>query len=73
MNEKVKSSIRHILTVVGTIIVLLGLDGLVPILEHITVSLDEVFAAIATLVGFITTLVSFFTQKERFKIRADAK
>jgi len=73
MNEKVKSSIRHILTVVGTIIVLLGLDGLVPILEHITVSLDEVFAAIATLVGFATTLISFFTQKERFKIRTDSK
>tara|TARA_R110000803_G_scaffold205599_1_gene272387 strand:+ start:100 stop:327 length:228 start_codon:yes stop_codon:yes gene_type:complete len=75
MNEKTKSLIRHILTTVGTVLALIGVNGFIPIIDFVTDNLDGMWEAISTVVGFVLALVGFFNDKgERFEVRtASAK
>jgi len=67
MNESTKSFIRHFLTVLGTIFALVGLNNWLPVLEYLNQSLDTIWAAVVTLVGFATTLFGFFKDKDRLE------
>jgi hypothetical protein len=74
MNETTKSLIRHILTAVGTVLVLVGVNGAVPIVDFLQENLDSMWEAIVAIVGFVTTLIGFFTDKgKRFEVRAAEK
>jgi len=75
MNEKTKSLIRHILTTVGTVLALIGVNGFIPVIDFVTDNLDGMWEAISTVVGFVLALVGFFNDKgERFEARtASAK
>jgi phage-related protein len=66
MNPQLKSIIRHGLTALGTILALIGLDGVVPVITFLQSSLDQVWDAIIVIIGFLTTLAGFFTPKDRF-------
>lgn len=66
MNNQTKSLIRHALTALGTILVLLGLDNWVGVVEYLQTSLDGVWDAIIALVGFVTTIIGFFRNKDRW-------
>lgn len=71
MGEKTKSLIRHILTAVGTVLLLLGLNGVVPIVDYLQENLDGVWESVKVLTGFVLTLIGFFTDKgKRFEVRA---
>jgi phage-related protein len=73
MNEQTKSLIRHILTALGTILALIGLNNVIPIIDFLQSNLDGVWGAIEVLIGFIVALLGFFNDKgQRFKIRAEA-
>jgi len=65
MNEATKSFIRHVLTVIGTILGLVGINTWIPVLDYLNQSLDTIWASIATIVGFVTTLFGFFKDKDR--------
>lgn len=69
MNETTKSFIRHFLTVLGTIFALVGMNSWIPVLEYLNQSLDTIWAAIVTLVGFATTLFGFFKDKDRLETK----
>ena len=66
MTEQTKSLIRHILTALGFVLGLVGLDKFVPIVSTLQQNLDVVWGAIMALVGVVTTLLGFFKEKERF-------
>lgn len=66
MNESTKSLIRHFLTILGTIVGLVGLNSWVPVLEYLNQSLDALWASIVTIVGFATTVFGFLKDKDRF-------
>jgi len=66
MNESTKSLIRHFLTILGTIVGLVGLNTWVPVLEYLNQSLDQLWAAVVTILGFITTVFGFLKDKDRF-------
>jgi energy-converting hydrogenase Eha subunit E len=65
MNETTKSFVRHLLTVLGTIFALVGMNNWIPVLEFLNQSLDTIWASIVTLIGFATTLFGFFKDKDR--------
>lgn len=65
MNDATKSLIRHILTALGVVLGLIGLDKFTGIVQFILENLDGVWSAIATLVGFVLTLFGFLKDKER--------
>ena len=71
MNETSKSFIRHLLTVLGTIFALVGLNNWIPVLEYLNQSLDTIWASIVTLIGFGTTLFGFFKDKNRLEPKTD--
>ena len=65
MSETTKSFIRHALTVIGTILALVGIDTWVPVLDYLNQSLDTIWASLVTIIGFVTTLFGFFKDKDR--------
>ena len=67
MTEQIKSLIRHILTALGVLLTLLGIDKLIPVVEYLQTNLDGVFAAITTLVGVVVTIIGFFRNKDRWE------
>lgn len=67
MTEQVKSLIRHTLTAIGTLLVLIGVDKFLPLVEYLQENLDGVVAAISTLVGVFVTIVGFFRDSERWE------
>lgn len=67
MNETTKSFVRHFLTVLGTIFALVGLNSWIPVLEFLNQSLDTIWAALVTIIGFATTLFGFFKDKDRLE------
>jgi energy-converting hydrogenase Eha subunit E len=71
MNETTKSFVRHFLTVLGTIFALVGLNNWIPVLEFLNQSLDTIWAAIVTLIGFATTLFGFFKDKSRLEPKTE--
>lgn len=72
MNLTTKSLIRHLLTALGTILVLLGLNGAIPVIDFLKESLDTVWGSIVTIIGFITTLYGFLKDRERLKDTGEA-
>lgn len=66
MTTKVESLIRHFLTALGMILVVLGLNKYTGIVTYITENLSSVLAAGASIAGFITTLFGFFKNSNRF-------
>lgn len=71
--EQIKSLVRHLLTAVGVLLTLLGVDKLIPVVEFLQSNLDGVFAAITTLVGVVVTLFGFFKDKSRWEKLGDQK
>lgn len=69
MSEKFKSLLRHVLTVLGTIVGLIGLDSWIPIMTFIQANLDKVWDAVNVLVGVVLALLGFFKDKDRFTTR----
>jgi hypothetical protein len=71
MTEQVKSLIRHTLTAIGTLLVLIGVDKFIPLVEYLQTNLDGVVAAVSTLVGVFVTIVGFFRDSERWEKQED--
>jgi len=69
MNESTKSIIRHTLTALGTVLVLLGLGSWAGVIDFLNGSLDGVWDAIITIIGFVTTLFGYFKESTRHKER----
>ena len=65
--EQIKSLVRHVLTALGTLLVLFGLDRFIPVVETLTLNLDSTFQAIEVLVGVVLVVVGFFRNKDRFQ------
>jgi len=59
MNDKTKSLIRHILTMLAGILTMLGLANAAGIVEFTLFNLDAVWNAILVIVGFITGFKGF--------------
>lgn len=68
-----KSLIRHVLTALGTIALVLGLNFWVPVIDYLKDNLDAVWAASAVVVGFVVQLIGFFKNKERFDTTTPAE
>jgi len=64
---QIKSLIRHALTAIGTLLVLTGLNGFVPLVDLLTENLDTTFQAVEVLGGVIVAVFGFFRNKERFE------
>jgi len=73
MTEQVKSLIRHTLTAIGTLLVLIGVDKFIPLVEYLQTNLDGVVAAVSTLVGVFVTIVGFFKDDDRWEKEEDQK
>ena len=71
MTEQVKSLIRHTLTAIGTLLVLIGVDKFIPLVEYLQTNLDGVVAAVSTLVGVVVTIFGFFRDSERWEKQED--
>jgi len=71
MTEQVKSLIRHTLTAIGTLLVLIGVDKFIPLVEYLQTNLDGVVAAVSTLVGVFVTIIGFFRDSERWEKQED--
>lgn len=67
MNNKTKSLVRHILTALGTVLVLLGLGDAAGVIEFVNGQLDTVNDAILVIVGFLTSVFGFLREKERLE------
>jgi len=71
--EQIKSLIRHLLTAVGILLTLLGVDKLIPVVEYLQGNLDGLFAAITTVIGIVMTVIGFFKDKDRWQKSEDPK
>jgi hypothetical protein len=69
--EQIKSLIRHLLTAVGILLTLLGVDKLIPVVEYLQGNLDGLFAAITTVIGIVMTVIGFFKDKDRWQKSED--
>ena len=69
--EQIKSLIRHLLTAVGILLTLLGVDKLIPVIEYLQGNLDGLFAAITTVIGIVMTVIGFFKDKDRWQKSED--
>jgi|DEB0MinimDraft_10_1074344.scaffolds.fasta_scaffold00726_4 hypothetical protein len=67
MNNKTKSLVRHILTALGTVLVLLGLGDAAGVIEFVNGQLDTVNDAILVIVGFLTSVFGFLREKDRLE------
>jgi len=65
--EQIKSLTRHLLTAVGILLTLLGVDKLIPVIEYLQGNLDGLFAAITTVIGIVMTVIGFFKDKDRWQ------
>ncbi|HAW04288.1 MAG TPA: hypothetical protein DCW83_06345 [Saprospirales bacterium] len=63
-----RSAIRHILTAVGTVLTLFGLDNFVDIFDFANQNLDSIWAAVETLVGFALAIYGFTKNPERHEV-----
>jgi len=70
MNEQTKSIIRHLLTALGFVLGLIGLNKFTGVVDYVIGNLDSIWSAILTLVGVVTSILGFFTNKDRFTDRA---
>lgn len=58
------SLVRHLLTALGTLLVLIGLNKFVPIVDYLIANLDAIWAAVVTLVGAVTTILGYKKGRE---------
>lgn len=65
MNEKTKSLIRHILTAVGTLVGVIGLEHITGLITYVLENLDAVWEAVLTIVGFLTAIFGFLKDSNR--------
>lgn len=63
MNEKTKSLIRHILTALGFVLGLVGLNKFTGVIDYLIQNLDTIWAAVLTLVGIVTSIFGFFKDR----------
>lgn len=63
MNEKFLSTLRHILTVIGVVLGLVGLSKYTDVVNYIQDNLEAVNGAVLALIGFATTLYGFFFKR----------
>ncbi len=72
-SEQIKSLIRHILTGLGILFTVIGLDKWIPMVQYIQDNLETTSIAIMTLIGVISTIVGFFKDKKRWEKSEDQK
>lgn len=65
--EGVKSLVRHFLTALASILLVLGLAEWMGVVNFIINSLDALFVAGTTISSFVTGLVGFFKNSERLQ------
>lgn len=71
MNEKTKSLIRHILTALGTLVGVIGLESITGLITFLLDNLDAMWEAILTVVGFVTAILGFIKDANRHEARAN--
>ena len=60
-----KSALRHILTAIGTILTLFGLDNFINIFDFVNQNLDGIWSSVQTLIGVAVTIFGFLKNPER--------
>lgn len=65
MTDQTKSLIRHILTALGVVLGLIGLEKFTGAVQYILENLDNIWSAILTVIGFVTTLIGFFLNRDK--------
>lgn len=55
-----KSLIRHLLTALGTVLTLLGIEQFSGVINYIVEQLDAIYSAALTLIGVVTTIIGYF-------------
>lgn len=73
MSEQTKSLIRHILTALGFVLGIVGLNKFTGVLNILLNNLDGLSAAITTIIGVVVAIIGFFKDKVRFALRASVK
>ena len=69
MTESTKSLIRHLLTALGTVVALVGLNGWLPFLDFLTESLDVIWDAVVVIIGFVTAVYGYLRDDNRHEAR----
>lgn len=73
MTEQTKSLIRHLLTAVGFVLGLIGLNQFTGVIDIIISNLDNIWGAIVAIVGVITTVIGYLRDGNRHVERAEGK
>ena len=60
-----KSALRHILTAIGTVLTLFGLDNFIDIFGYLNQNLDGIWGAVELLSGVVLALIGFFKNSDR--------
>lgn len=63
MNEQTKSLIRHILTALGFVLGLVGLNKFTGVVDYLTQNLDTIWSAVTTLVGIVIGIYGYFKDR----------
>ncbi len=67
MNKNTASIVRHILTALGSMAVMLGLSKFTGVITYILDNMDSLIASITSIIGFVTTIWGFLQNKDRLK------
>lgn len=67
MNKNTASIVRHILTALGSMAIVLGLSKFTGVITYVLDHMDEMVAAITSIIGFVTTIWGFLQNKDRLK------
>lgn len=65
MTDQTKSLIRHILTALGVVLGLLGLEKVTGLVQYVLDNLDSLWSAVVTVVGFVTAIIGFFLNRDK--------
>ncbi len=60
-----KSALRHILTALGTVLALFGMDNFVDLFSYVDQNLETIWAAVETIIGFALTIYGFVKNSDR--------
>ncbi len=64
MTKTQRSLVRHVLTAIGTVIALLGINAWIPVIDFLKENLDPVWDAVTLLVGFAITFYGFIVNRK---------
>lgn len=67
MNKNTESIIRHILTALGSMALMLGLSKFTGIITYILENMDSLIASVTSIIGFCVTIFGFLKNKDRLK------